>query len=62
MDVAWIPSLSSFFPRDNPGVGFGTRKALIPCNNKAIKYIMYMVTCGCGTSYINVHDCLKFGL
>ena len=45
MDVAWKPSLPSFFPKDNPGVDFGTRKAMIPCKNKAMKY---EVTCGCG--------------
>ena len=31
VDVALIPNLSSFFPKLSPAIGFGTRKALIPC-------------------------------
>lgn len=30
VELPRIPSLSSFFPKDKPSVGFGTRKALIP--------------------------------
>lgn len=30
VEVALMPSLSSFFPRDRPGWGMGTRNALIP--------------------------------
>lgn len=30
VEVALIPSLSSFFPRDKPEMGLGTRNALIP--------------------------------
>lgn len=32
VEEARIPSLSSFFPSDSPGVGMGTRNALMPCN------------------------------
>lgn len=31
VDEARMPSLSSFFPSVSPGVGMGTRKALMPC-------------------------------
>ena len=31
VDDALMPNLSSFFPSENPGIGFGTMKALIPC-------------------------------
>lgn len=31
VDVALMPSLSSFFPRESPGCGRGIRNALIPC-------------------------------
>lgn len=30
VDEALMPNLSSFFPRESPGCGMGTRKALIP--------------------------------
>lgn len=30
VDEARMPSLSSFFPNESPGVGMGTRKALMP--------------------------------
>lgn len=33
VDDALMPSLSSFFPRESPGCGMGTRKALIPCRH-----------------------------
>lgn len=32
VEEARMPSLSSFFPSDSPGVGMGTRNALMPCN------------------------------
>lgn len=31
VDEARMPSLSSFFPSVSPGVGMGTKKALMPC-------------------------------
>lgn len=31
VEEARMPSLSSFFPRDSPAVGIGTRNALMPC-------------------------------
>lgn len=34
VDEARIPSLSSFFPSVSPGVGMGTRKALMPCKGR----------------------------
>ena len=30
VEEAFIPNLSSFFPKLSPGVGIGTKKALIP--------------------------------
>lgn len=34
VDEALMPSLSSFFPRESPGCGMGTRNALIPCRHR----------------------------
>ena len=34
VEEAFIPSLSSFFPRESPLVGFGTINALMPFFNK----------------------------
>lgn len=33
VDEALMPNLSSFFPRESPGCGMGTRNALIPCRH-----------------------------
>ena len=33
VDEALMPNLSSFFPRESPGWGMGTRKALMPCRH-----------------------------
>lgn len=45
VEVALIPSLSSFFPRDRPAMGLGTRNALIPWDRKkSVKYTDQM-TC-----------------
>lgn len=37
VDEARMPSLSSFLPSVSPGVGMGTRKALIPCKAPKVK-------------------------
>lgn len=49
VDDALIPSLSSFFPRDRPGWGIGTRKALIPWEYTAKVYSLWNIN----VNYVN---------
>lgn len=47
VEEARIPSLSSFFPSESPGVGMGTRKALMPCNKtQAGNITAHLPLCG----------------